>query len=100
MSLLTRSKTVQRSKAATKPAGRAKKLGKLELTAKDIALDNAISTAAARRRAKGTALVLSDAEIARINGAFEPIAFHPVGTLPVTKRELALDALAGPDAAP
>ena len=52
---------------------------------------------------KAGKLALSKGETARINGAsvvIEPIVFHPVGTLPVTKRELALDALAGPDAAP
>lgn len=52
----------------------------LKLTPADIALDNAISTAAARNRAKGTALVLSKAEIARIDRAQEnikPLLFHP-----------------------
>jgi len=36
-------------------------------------------------------LNLSEAAIVRINGAIDPIPFHPVGTLPVTKRELAID---------
>ena len=71
MSLLTHPKSVRRSKAIVKPAGRAKKLFKFELTAEDIALDNAISSAAARELAKRPALVLSEAEIARINGAQE-----------------------------
>lgn len=73
MSLLTRSKSVRRSKVQTKPAGRGKKVFKFELTAKEIALDNAISTAAARRRTKGTVFVLSENEIARINGAQESL---------------------------
>ncbi len=88
MPTLTRRKPARRSKAAAKPAGRAKKPFKFELTAKDIALDNAISTAAARRRAKGTVFVLSEAEIARINRAQEsikPLTFHATGMLPVTK---------------
>ena len=66
----------------------------LNLTPEDIALDNAISSAAAHNRAKGTTLALSKAEIARINRAQEsikPLPFHPVGTLPVTKRELAIE---------
>ena len=71
MTLLTRPK--RSPKAAVKRAGRVKKLFKFELTAEDIALDNAISTAAARRRAKGTVFVLSEAEIARINGAQESL---------------------------
>jgi hypothetical protein len=41
----------------------------LNLSLEDIALDNAISTAAARNRTKGTALVLSKDEITRINRA-------------------------------
>jgi len=48
MPTLIRPKLARRAKAAAKPAGRAKKLFKFELTAEDIALDNAISTAAAR----------------------------------------------------
>ena len=51
MSLLAHPKSVRRTKA-TKPAARAKKLLKFELTPEDIALDNAISAAAARGLAK------------------------------------------------
>ena len=52
MSVLAHPKPKRRPKAATKPAARAKKLFKFELTAEDIALDNAISTAAARSLAR------------------------------------------------
>lgn len=69
MSRLTRAKSVRRSKVPTKPAGRGKKVFKFELTAEDIALDNAISTAAARSPAKRPAFILTEAEITRINGA-------------------------------
>ena len=72
----------------------------LKLSPEDIALDNAISTAAARNRAKGTTLVLSKPEIARINRAQEsikPLPFHPIGTLPVTKRELAIERRSDPE---
>ena len=55
MSLLTRPKPVRRAKATAKPVVRAKKLFKFELTAEDIALDNAISTAAARSLVKRSA---------------------------------------------
>lgn len=52
MSLLTQPKPMRRPKATAKPTARAKKLLKFELTAEDIALDNAISAAAARGLAK------------------------------------------------
>ncbi len=55
MPTLTRPKPARRSTATGKPAVRVKKLFKLELTAEDIALDNAISTAAARSLAKRSA---------------------------------------------
>ena len=54
-------------------------------------------------RSRSAKVALSKAERVRINGAkdtIEPIPYRPVGTLPVTVRELALDALAGPDWAP
>ena len=56
-----------------------------------------------RKVAKSAKFALSKAGLARNNGArdtIEPIPFRPVGTLPVTDRELALDTLAGPDVAP
>ena len=52
MPTLTRSKSAPRSKAVRKTG---KKPFKFELTAEDIALDNAISTAAARSLAKRSA---------------------------------------------
>ena len=55
MQTLTRPKSARRLKATAKPAGRAKKLFKFELTPEDIALDNAISTAAARSLARRSA---------------------------------------------
>ncbi|OHE78709.1 MAG: hypothetical protein A3G75_05895 [Verrucomicrobia bacterium RIFCSPLOWO2_12_FULL_64_8] len=48
MSTLVRSKPALRSKAVRKPALRPRKSFKLELPPEDIALDNAISAAAAR----------------------------------------------------
>ena len=47
MSLLVQPKPVRR-RAPRKPVARAKKPFRLELTAEDLALDNAISAAAAR----------------------------------------------------
>lgn len=52
MPTLTRSKSAQRPKASRKPV---KKRFKFELTPEDIALDNAISSAAARSLAKRSA---------------------------------------------
>jgi hypothetical protein len=46
-----RRKPVRRPKTTAKPVARAKKLFKFGLTPEDIALDNAISTAAARNLA-------------------------------------------------
>lgn len=55
MPTLTRSKPAPRVKAVRKPVKTAKKPFKFELTSEDIALDNAISTAAARSLAKRSA---------------------------------------------
>ena len=52
MPTLARSTAKRNSKARARPVARAKKLFKFELTPEDIALDNAISTAAARSLAK------------------------------------------------
>ncbi len=64
MSILAHPKPVRRLKAARKPAPRAKKLFTLELTPEDIALDNAISAAAARDlAARATAAEIKEAAL-------------------------------------
>lgn len=55
MAILVHPKSRRRPKATAKPAARTKKLFKFELTAEDIALDNAISAAAARNLVKRSA---------------------------------------------